>query len=56
MRPKPLMPTLVFAIVNASRVVPAIESSNAWQAGGPGSSEDDPPGPSPARDLTADGV
>ncbi len=28
----------------------------AARAGGPGSSEDDPPGPSPARDLTADGV
>src|SRR5438128_2084182 len=32
------------------------ESSKGQTAGGPGSSEDDPPGPSPARDLTADGV
>jgi len=73
MRPKPLIPTLIFAIsepfsssVSASSLTGQVREESAlfrsavvsvaWTAGGPGSSEDDPPGPSPARDLTADGV
>src|SRR5581483_1016164 len=67
-RPKPLIPTLIFAIVSIPFVVadsslpqasvtgrlrakigtfPQRRRGLRAQAGGPGSSEDDPPGPSP---------